>query len=119
MTMRAVFPPGEAREDWTIIRAFSGHLGESLPFDNAMELRAKIYEVAPQLANIGEVEKADTGELIKLARGGIKVRPEPFGAAIEDFYLTNAIARASMVMNEMSTLRQELKASGGEGSGNA
>ena len=39
MTMRAVFPPGEAREDWTIIRALSERLGKTLPFDNAMELR--------------------------------------------------------------------------------
>jgi len=110
MSMRATFPPGEAREDWTIIRAFSGHLGKPLPFDNAMELRSKIYETAPWLANIGEIEKAPADGLRELANGEIRVRGEPFGQAVRDFYLTNAIARASLVMNEMSTLRHEMMA---------
>src|SRR4026207_2222217 len=50
MTARAVFPPGEAREDWKIIRALSGVLGQALPFNSVAELRAKMLAVSPHLA---------------------------------------------------------------------
>ncbi|MFZ2018964.1 MAG: NADH-quinone oxidoreductase subunit NuoG, partial [Methyloceanibacter sp.] len=50
MTARAVFPPGEAREDWKIIRALSGVLGTPLPFDTSQQLRSRMYESCPHLA---------------------------------------------------------------------
>ena len=50
MTARAVFPPGEAREDWKILRALSGVLGTPLPFDTSQQLRARMYEAHPHLA---------------------------------------------------------------------
>ena len=49
-TVRAVFPPGEAREDWTILRALSAEIGKPLPFDTLEQLRAKMYAAVPQLA---------------------------------------------------------------------
>lgn len=108
MTMRAVFPPGEAREDWTIIRALSERLDRTLPFDNAMELRGKIYEKAPQLAAIGEIASEAVDHLREFSREAIRIQPAPFSVAIEDFYQTNPVTRASTIMAEMSTLKQEM-----------
>ena len=110
MTMRAIFPPGEAREDWTIIRALSQALGKTLPFDNAMELRRQIYEQAPQLAAIGQVSSEPTASLRELSQEAIRIQSTPFSLAIADFYVTNPIARASVTMAEMSTLKQEMNA---------
>ncbi len=107
MTMRAVFPPGEAREDWTIIRALSEALGKALPFDNVMELRQKLYEEAPHLAAIGETASEHADQLRELSREAIRIQPAPFTNAIDDFYLTNPVTRASTIMAEMSTLKQE------------
>jgi NADH-quinone oxidoreductase subunit G len=104
MTVRAVFPPGEAREDWTILRALSGALGQPLPFDTAAELRAKMYAACPHLALIDTVTPADAAAIDRLAGKGGKVGRDPFGASIADFYLTNAIARASPIMAEQSAL---------------
>ncbi len=50
MTARAVFPPGEAKEDWAIVRALSGVLGQTLPYDSVTALRAKMYAACPHLA---------------------------------------------------------------------
>lgn len=105
MTERAVFPPGDAREDWAIIRALSAVLGHTLAFDNADQLRAKMYELVPHLAAIGSVEKADAGAIDKLASTGGRTNKAEFKSPIEDFYLTNPIARASAVMAECSALR--------------
>jgi NADH-quinone oxidoreductase subunit G len=107
MTQRAVFPPGDAREDWTIIRALSEHLGAKLPFDSLGQLRAKLYAEYPHFAATDEIEAGAIADIEKLA--GLEARPgdEPFAAVIEDFYLTNPIARASAIMNELSALAHE------------
>ncbi|MGI9484039.1 MAG: NADH-quinone oxidoreductase subunit NuoG [Hyphomicrobiales bacterium] len=105
MTERAVFPPGDAREDWAIIRALSGVVGHTLEFDNADQLRAKLYEQVPHLAAIGVAESADAGAIDRLAAGGRRMNKGAFESPIEDFYLTNPIARASAVMAECSALR--------------
>ena len=105
MTARAVFPPGEAREDWKIIRALSGVLGQALPFNNANELRAKLFTACPHLALIDQVLPADSGAIERLAtHGGDKTSRERFGEAITDFYLTNPIARASEIMASLSAM---------------
>ena len=60
MTARAVFPPGEAREDWTILRALSGVLGKPLPFDTRSgSLRAALFEAHPHLALLDQIDPAD------------------------------------------------------------
>ncbi len=109
MTMRAVFPPGDAREDWTIIRALSEAVGKTLPFDNVMELRRQIYDHSPALAKIGRVSAEPTAKLLELGREAIRIRSRPFAVAIEDFYLTNPVTRASRIMAEMSTLKREAR----------
>jgi NADH-quinone oxidoreductase subunit G len=104
ITMRAVFPPGEAREDWKIIRALSGVLGKTLPFDSIQQLRAKIYDAHPHLALLEQILPADTAAIAQLAERPTKAGKERFGHAVEDFYLTNPIARASAIMANLSAL---------------
>ena len=104
MTARAVFPPGEAREDWKIIRALSGVLGKPLPFDSATELRAKLFEAHPHLALLYLVEPADSAAVERLAQKPARADKERFGHAIDDYYLTNPIARASAIMANLSAL---------------
>jgi NADH-quinone oxidoreductase subunit G len=107
VTNRAVFPPGEAKEDWAIFRALSEALGKTLPFDNLAQLRKTIYAVHPHLAAIDSVQTADPAVIAKLAKGSTKVGKAPISETISDFYLTNPIARASAVMAECSALAKD------------
>ncbi len=106
LTARAAFPPGDAKDDWAIIRALSGHLPERLPYDTLSALRAAMYKVAPLLARLDAVEPAGLKEGVEAlaARRGA-LGSEAFGPAVTDYYLTNPIARASAVMAELSALK--------------
>ena len=117
MTACAVFPPGEAREDWKIIRALSGVLGKPLPFDSATELRAKLFEAHPHLALLDLVEPADSAAVERLAQKPVRVDKERFAHAIDDYYLTNPITRASAIMANLSALHAgaNKKATGTDG----
>jgi NADH-quinone oxidoreductase subunit G len=106
MTGRAAFPPGDAKEDWAILRALSAQVGRKLSYDNISALRAAMYKEAPALAGLDVVEPADRAGVEALARRGGPLGPEPFGTPVRDFYLTNAIARASVVMAELSALKK-------------
>ena len=95
---KAVFAPGDAREDWTILRALADALGVSVVFNSFAELQAAMIAEVPAL---GEEGLADFGAMPKAsakarAEGTISAYP------IKDFYLTNAIARASAVMQQCS-----------------
>ncbi len=103
-TTRAIFPLGEAKEDWTIIRALSDYLGQTLPYDNLGQLRAKIIDAHPHLAELEQVQPASSGDVTSLANLSKDIGDEPFGPAVKDFYFTNVVARASAVMAEMSAL---------------
>jgi NADH-quinone oxidoreductase subunit G len=105
ITSRAAFPPGDAKDDWAIIRALSGHVGHRLPYDTLPALRAAMYMQSPALARLDAVEPADIKGVEALAAAGGKLGAEPFGAAVADFYLTNPIARASAVMAELSAFK--------------
>ncbi|MEM8750048.1 MAG: NADH-quinone oxidoreductase subunit NuoG [Pseudomonadota bacterium] len=103
MGARAGFAPGEAREDWAILRALSDAVGKTLPFDSLAQLRAALYEAHPHFAEIDEIAESDTAGVAGLAgRTGGGLTSEPFASPVEDFYLTNPIARASAVMAECS-----------------
>ncbi len=114
---RAVFPPGDAREDWAIVRALSEHLGQKLPFDSLRELRQAMYAAHPHLAAIDQV----TPEAFTLpAAAKEKLAPLPDGPLaplIEDYYQTNPVTRASSVMAELSAVSQvtQLGATGTHG----
>ena len=104
LVARAVFPPGEAREDWTIIRALSERVGAKLPYDTHAELRNAMYAVAPHFAAIDYITPSSPDAIKKLAKMNGPVSKAPFGQGLDDFYLTNPIARASAIMGEMSAL---------------
>jgi NADH-quinone oxidoreductase subunit G len=106
MARRAAFPPGEAREDWAIFRALSEQLGQTLPWNSLSELRAAMYRAVPHLQRLDQITPANPAELQALADAGGKLSPEPFKSPIEDFYLTNPIARASRIMGECSALKR-------------
>jgi NADH-quinone oxidoreductase subunit G len=97
---RAIFPPGEAREDWAIIRALSGALGRRLPFDSLRELRARMHAAHPHLARIDEIVPAPWGEF---GAGGA-ADEAAFIYPIADYYRTDPISRASPTMAECSAL---------------
>jgi NADH-quinone oxidoreductase subunit G len=101
---RAAFPPGDAREDWAILRALSDVLGAKLPYDSLPALRRAVYERHPHLALTDSIEPANLAAIEKLATGGGKTDKAPFQSPVRDFYLTNPIARSSAVMAECSAL---------------
>ena len=88
---RAVFPPGDAREDWTILRALSGAVGRPLPFDTLAELRRRLRDAHPIFAETDRVTPAAWGEFGEPG----PVDPAPFAYPIADFYRTDPISRAS------------------------
>jgi NADH-quinone oxidoreductase subunit G len=104
LAQRANFPPGEAREDWAILRALSDVLGHRLPFDSLAQLRAVLTEAHPHFAALDDIAPSDVGALAALPAG--QTASGAFAPAVTDFYLTNPIARASAVMAECSALAQ-------------
>lgn len=103
---RAGFAPGEAKEDWAILRALSDVVGKKLPFDTLAQLRQALYAEFPHLAEIDEIAPADAAVLSALASRGGELGRGVFTSPVRDFYLTNPIARASAVMAECSSLAQ-------------
>jgi NADH-quinone oxidoreductase subunit G len=106
MATRASFPPGDAREDWAILRALSDVLKNRLPYDSLSALRQALYKAHPHFLRIGQIAPGEAGDLQKLAGLGGNADKAPFGSSVEDFYFTNPIARASAVMAECSALAQ-------------
>lgn len=89
-----VFPPGDAREDWTIVRALSGALGKAIPFNDLKAVRSKMIDTRASFLGIDTVSPADWKEF------GISgdVGNAPFASPIENFYMTDPISRASETM---------------------
>ncbi|MBP1860891.1 NADH-quinone oxidoreductase subunit NuoG [Rhizobium herbae] len=108
---RAGFAPGDAREDWAIIRALSDVLGKKLPFDSLAELRGKLHAAHPHFADVDMIAPGGSGEIAALAQKAGEMAKSAFASPVKDFYLTNPIARASAVMAECSALaRNNFKA---------
>ena len=102
LALRASFAPGEAKENWAILRALSAELGAALPFDSLGALRSAMIAAYPHLGRVDEVtENAWTAEKAK------KMGKADFRYAVTDFYLTNPIARASQLMGELSANAKE------------
>jgi NADH-quinone oxidoreductase subunit G len=102
---RAVFPPGDAKEDWTIIRALSDVLGKRLPYDTLDALRAALVVDAPHFADHHELVPhggASATDWSAVGAAGPLEGSQPLKSAMTDFYLTNPIARASATMAECS-----------------
>jgi len=106
MGARAVAPKGDAKEDWAIIRALSGHLNRVLPYDSLDALREKLFADVPSFMSLGTVPEMTTE--FDVATIGVKgaLSKEAFVNPIKDFYMTNPIARASTVMAECSAVAE-------------
>jgi NADH-quinone oxidoreductase subunit G len=106
MAARASFPPGDAREDWAILRALSDVLGKRLPYDSLAALRQTLFKAHPHLLRIGQIAPADAADVRALAARGGDTERVPFRSSVDDFYFTNPIARCSAVMAECSAIAQ-------------
>jgi NADH dehydrogenase (ubiquinone) Fe-S protein 1 len=102
MTRAAVPPPGAAREDWKIVRALSEVVGATLPYNDILDVRDRMFEVSPTLVRY-EVAEASTAsaplaveELAKLAKSNVS--GAPLLRPIQNFYQTDPISRASPTM---------------------
>ncbi|SMX34118.1 NADH-quinone oxidoreductase subunit NuoG [Actibacterium lipolyticum] len=97
LALRASFPPGEAKENWAILRALSAEMGATLPFDSIAQLRQALVAEVPHLAKIDQVAENEWQPLAVKAPAKANFRQ-----SVQDFYLTNPIARASALMAELS-----------------
>ena len=104
MATRAAFPPGDAREDWAILRALSDVLGKKLPYDSLGQLRQTVFKAHPHLLRLGEIAPGDAGDIKKLAALGGTPDKASLQSSVDNFYLTNAIARCSAIMAECSAI---------------
>jgi NADH-quinone oxidoreductase subunit G len=104
MAERASFPPGDAREDWAILRALSAVLDCTPHYDSLDQLRQLMFSAHPHLMRLGAIVPGDAADIEKLAQRGGKPDKAPFASPVTDYYLTNPIARASAVMAECSAL---------------
>lgn len=97
LALRAGFAPGEAKENWAILRALSAELGDAQPWDSQAQLRQALVAAVPHLAKVDQVVE---NEWVSLPQD--KLGKADFINAVKDFYLTNPIARASSLMAELS-----------------
>ncbi|MBI2716496.1 MAG: NADH-quinone oxidoreductase subunit G [Rhizobiales bacterium] len=104
MASRAAFPPGDAREDWAILRALSDALGHTLPYDSLSALRQALFAAHPHMMHIDQIAPADAADIGKLAKLGGTPDKAQLASSVADFYFTNPIARASAIMAECSAL---------------
>lgn len=93
-SFKAVSPPGEAKEDWKIIRALSEKLGLTLPYDTLEEVRARLVEINSLFEELDTVQRA---LWLPFGQEG-KISSDPFRAALENFYMTDSISRQSITM---------------------
>ena len=98
LARRAVSPPGEAREDWKIIRALSDYVGKTLPYNDLFQLRQRLVKEWP---HFGRIDSVTPGLPSKITSKN-KVLADDFKPVYEDYYLTDPICRASAVMGKCS-----------------
>jgi len=99
---RACYPPGDAREDWAILRALSGHLGKTLPYDTIDQVRSRLIAVNKSFAALDQQSAGAWGDFGKAGQVG----DAPFASPITNFYMTCPISRASRTMAECMASRQ-------------
>jgi NADH-quinone oxidoreductase subunit G len=97
LAQRAGFAPGDAKENWAILRALSAELGATLPYDSLAQLRQALGKEVPHLVQIDQLPSNDW-----VAVTGGKLGKGDFGLAVLDYYLSNPIARSSELMAELS-----------------
>jgi NADH-quinone oxidoreductase subunit G len=93
---RAVQPPGQARDDWAIIRALAEALDKNLPYDTLEQVRERLAETGEWFLAVDAAVAAEWGEFGEPG----DLRDEPFAPVIKNYYLTNPVCRASVTMAE-------------------
>ncbi|KAK8959863.1 hypothetical protein KSP40_PGU018971 [Platanthera guangdongensis] len=101
-TIPAVPTVGDSRDDWKIVRALSEVAGVRLPYDSLMAVRARLSRVAPNLLNVDVRERSTISEELR-PEFKQKLSMAPFGAAVENFYMTDSITRSSKIMAQCSS----------------
>ncbi len=96
LARRAAFPPGDAREDWAILRALSGKVGKTLPYDSFDALRIAMRKAHPHLAQVNEAVAGDWGDFGEAG----DMDAAPFESPVGNFYMTCPISRSSETMAE-------------------
>ncbi|MDJ1017125.1 MAG: NADH-quinone oxidoreductase subunit NuoG [Paracoccaceae bacterium] len=104
LAMRASFPPGEAKENWSILRALSAEMNATLPYNSLAELRQALVAEAPHLKAIDEVPENDWEPIVATGEG-----KGDFGQAVRDHFLTNPILRAAPLMGELQAAARDRK----------
>ncbi|CAM8934990.1 hypothetical protein QQ045_012611 [Rhodiola kirilowii] len=104
VTVPAVPTVGDARDDWKILRALSEVAGITLPYDSLESIRSRIKTVAPNLLHVDEREPPAFSTVSLRPQSNEKMSPTPFGTAVENFYMTDSITRASKIMAQCSAL---------------
>jgi NADH-quinone oxidoreductase subunit G len=100
---RAIYPPGEAREDWRIIRAYSEGVGKTLPYNDLDALRVRLASVSPVFARIGEVAASGCADMAG-PPAAMAMEAAPFRLPITDYHRADVISRASDVMAECAAV---------------
>jgi len=103
---RASYPPGDAREDWAILRALSERLGKPLPYDTIDQVRRRLIAVNKSFAALDQQAPGAWGEFGKAGATG----DAPFVSPIANFYMTDPISRASKTMADCMASRTQLMA---------
>ncbi len=103
-TLQAIFPPGQAKEDWKILRALSERVGKTLPYDTHAALRARIEKQASHFAKLDEVVLAT---FVPVTNPDTTISSQPITYPISNFYMTDPISRASKTMAECVSAMQK------------
>ncbi len=93
----AVFPPGEAKEDWKILRAFSAMIGKPLPYDDLAAIRARLSAVNPVFATLDTLHRFATTDHTGPSEAA-ELGDHAFAPVVENYYMTDPISRASATM---------------------
>ena len=110
----SIFPPGDAREDWTIVRAFSDVAGHRLPYDSLAQVRARLAQANPVFEAVDEILPAPWESFGDAAADG-ELDPAPFRSPVQNFYMTDPISRCSETMAKCTQMRQTLADGGRTG----
>jgi NADH-quinone oxidoreductase subunit G len=108
----AILPPGEAREDWKILRAISGWLNKPLPYDTIEALRARLEQVNPVFARLDILPRFGCTDMAGPAGGSLS--SAAFAPVIANYYQTDPISRASPTMAACTAARQPAQAEAAE-----
>ncbi len=106
-TALGIFPPGDAREDWTIVRAFSEVAGRKLPYDSLAQVRARLAEANPVFEAVDEIVPAPWEVFGDPVADG-ETDPTPFRSPVQNFYMTDPIGRCSETMAKCTQMRRAL-----------